>query len=315
MKTVSCLLKISLFCMVGGIVYAVAPKDLYRPIHGKRVYSLDNPIESAEQAYMLSPQPLRFVIKLSRGNIKVRGVDENYTLTYDIDGDVLSGDIRWGYTWFKDYFLDYIYKPQKKRRHDTLLEAITSIIFTKTVEPIDDKSRVDIELLVPKKSHVNIRTDDGSIDIEGIEDVTIKGAKDIKIKHISGYVDLANVTGNIEIDHVSGLIKMVKKDQEFGHIKVHNVEGNLKIHAPKVSDLDISYKKNDEHVHRDCFLRIGDAQKATILIPSHFCVKTQLWSTTFGFKNEFDECDRACSDLLIKGHVGPMPSNLKIIKR
>lgn len=82
-----------------------------------------------------------------------------------------------------------------------------------------EESLVNLEIQVPRKSTVHVKSDRGLVEVDDIED------GEVMVDGVSTDVDVADVRGNIDLKTVDGPIQLISSQ---GRIRVESISGDMK---------------------------------------------------------------------------------------
>lgn len=169
-------------------------------------------LEVAPQAI---PAGSRVVIRVGRGDVTVRESDDN---ELHVSGKKIAR------AWSESEGT----KMAEPVRVVIVKNGDTYEVQPKGYDLSDSRLRVDVEVTVPKKSPVSIKTDRGDVNVSDVSaDLTVsEGNGDIDIRDTHGDVSIDTRKGDSKISDTTGDVKVSGKG---GEIEVNNASGSFTV--------------------------------------------------------------------------------------
>jgi hypothetical protein len=169
--------------------------------------------EEIRKTFSTSPNP-RVEVRTQSGKVKVRGWDQNQVgvlgqsvsdaMKISVEGDAENVSV------------------ESHAMRDKLTK---------------EESQVNVEIQVPRKSNVTVKSDRGTVEIDALS------GGELMVDGMSTDVDVSDVNGTIDVKTVDGPIQLVSTR---GKIRVESISGDMKF--VRVSGPEFSANTNSGHI-------------------------------------------------------------------
>jgi DUF4097 and DUF4098 domain-containing protein YvlB len=112
-----------------------------------------------------------------------------------------------------------------------------------------EEAQVNLEIHVPKKSTVHVKSDRGSVEVDDIS------GGEVMVDGVSTDVDVANVQGGIDVKTVDGPIQLLSSQ---GRVKAESISGSMRFQGVSGSEFLANTNSGSIHFEGD----FGGAQAA-----------------------------------------------------